>query len=261
MIRNIINPSGVSVEIVDLNGLTIGPGETVDGLQFGITAFKASQDLVHNLFHGYLHLHDGVSLYTNEKAVNLLMDNVDQLTKDGKRIITASDRPKDHYRHFTCYGDDLVDVTRGNGEDLMFAVPPGETIVKDIQFIDDIYLKDGTLAYQNAEMGSYLTVEIVAPPNVPHPAIFMNGNFDLMNGTWVPNATNTGAYHIHSEETVFLRFINKLLMLGTNTTAHAAPEPSFLPTPLIHRLTVHNASSTETLKAVISMGLYRKITV
>lgn len=262
MIRNIVNASNDVVVLDDLNGIAIGVGETVDGLQFGLDRFKSSSSIIQQLLLGTLTLNDGTYDYTGNKAIDLMKDNVDQVTRDGKRIITASDRPKDHYRHFTSCGDDMVNQVRCAGEHLIFQVPPGETQVKEAQFFDDLYLKDGYIRYENAAIGSHVTVDIVAPAGIPYPAIFKNGNCDIVNGVIVANTTNTGVYFVNpNAEETFLRFVNQVLILGTGDFQTSAPEPSFLPTPIIQRFKIYNASATETLTAVITMGLYRKQTV
>lgn len=244
--------------LADFNGITIGVDESINGLQFGLARLQDSASLIQELLIGTLKLTDGALSYETGRAINLLKDNVDQLTKDGKRIITASDRPAGHYRHYSSNGDDLQNGIRGNGQALIFIVPPGETSVIDTAFIDDIYIKDGTVAFEKAAIGSHISVDIVAPAGFPYPAIFQNGNFDVVNGSWIPNAANTGSYFINPEsETVFLRFMNRHLLLGTYLIPTSAPEPSFLPQGCIQRFTLFNSSTSETLNAVVAMGLYR----
>lgn len=262
MIRNIINSSASPVTLNDLNGITIEVGQTVDGLQFGLMPLQDSRDLIQALLSGILQLHDGTLLYETGRAINLLKDNVDQLTRDGKRIITASDRPKDHYRHYSSHGDHVANNERGGGQALIFIVPPGQTQVIDTEFLEDIYIKDGAVAFENASIGSHVSVEIVAPMGVPYPAIFQNGNFDYINGSMIPNATNTGSYFIDLDsENVFLRFMHRLLILGSHNLVTSAPEPSLLPRRCLQRFSVYNASTTVDLSAVIHMGLYRKFTM
>lgn len=262
MIRNIINASENAVILNDLNGITIDAGDTIDGLQFGLQKLTNSQDLIQELLLGNLKLSDGTLTYEMGRAINLLKDNVDQLTKDGKRIITASDRPKDHYRHYASAGDDLENGIRGGGQELIFVVPPGETQTIDTQFLEDIYIKDGTAFFEDAAIGSHISVHIVAPRNVPYPAIFGNGNFDLVNGNLVPNGTGSGDYFVDTDsENVFLRFMHKMLILGSGQIITSAPEPSFLPSPCVQRFIVYNASTTRDLNIVVAMGLYRTHTI
>lgn len=261
MIRNLINVSGTDVVLGDFNGLTIQAGDTVDGLMFGDMTLRNSKDVLDAVLDGLLNISDGTYTYSDSAAVDLLKGVVDQLTRDGKRIITASDRPKDHYRHYVSAGDDTTNQLRGEGEQLIFEVPPGETGVIDTAFIDDLYVKDGIIIYQNAEIGSWVSVDIIAPANTPYPSIFNEGNYDLVNGQFVANPNNTGAYFMQPVDTIFLKFVNRYLILGTGKETTSAPEPSFLPKTIFQRFTVYNASTTETLKAVMILGLYRQQTV
>ena len=261
MIRNLINVSDAELILTDFNGLSIGVGESADGLMFSDNALRNSADVIHAILDGRMKVSDGTYTYEGNSAVNLIKGVPDQLTRDGKRIITASDRPKDHYRHFSSSGDDVANKVRGGGPQLIFDVPPGETHTIDTAFIDDLYLKDGIVIYQNAELGSYINMDIIVPPNTPYPAIFHDGNFDLVNGHLVPNADNTGEYCMYNEEKVYLRFINRMLMLGTLRDNVTAPEPSFLPKTVFQRFSIHNGSAENNLKAVVAMGLYRMKTI
>jgi hypothetical protein len=209
MIRNLINVSGADVTLPDFNGLTIEAGDTIDGLMFGEISLRNSAAILDAVLDGSLNVSDGTYIYEKSAAVEVLKGVVDQLTRDGKRIITASDRPKDHYRHYTSAGDDVVNQARGDGEELIFIVPPGETRVINTGFIDDLYLKDGMITYLNAEIGSWVSVDIIAPANVPYPSIFNEGNYDLVDGALVPNASNTGGYFLHTTETIYLKFVNR----------------------------------------------------
>jgi hypothetical protein len=261
MIRTLTNISNADVILNDFNGLTIQAGETVDGLMFGDTVLRNSVDVLDALLDNQLQISDGSLVYAGAQAVDLLKGITEQLTRDGKRIITSSDRPKDHYRHFTSAGDDVQNKIRGAGTQLIFQVQPGDTQVIDTAFIDDLYLKDGMILYQNAEIGSWISVDIIAPAGTPYPAIFGDGNTDLVNGHLVPNTDGTGDYFVHNTDEVYLKFVNKMLLLGTCRETTSAPEPSFLPKTVFQRFTMHNASTDNVLNAVVTMGLYRERTV
>ena len=86
------------------------------------------------------------------------------------------------------------------------------------------------------------------------------GNMDLINGTWTPNANHTGSYMVLPQETLVNRFINKMPLLGDDNREALSPEPVLIPSPYIIRFMVHNASPTETLRLVLTLGLYRKAT-
>lgn len=263
-IRNLTNVSSSDVTLNDMNGLTIAVNETVDGLMFGETTLKSSADVLEALLNGLLTVSDGSMIYERQRGVDLIKDTVFQYTKDGKRIYTASDRPQDHYRYFTTCGDNLTTRVRGDGECLEYAVAPGEEQAIDIQFIDDVYLKDGSMIYHDAEMGSRLRVEIWVPAGLPYPSKG-DGNFDYVNGSFVPNSTNTGKYWIRDVETMVHRFINQMSMFGMGRQYEKidTSEPNFIPKEWIIRLTVINApldKTDKTIRATITLGLYRKQT-
>lgn len=262
-IRNLINVSGSEILLPDFNGLTIAAGDTVDGLMFGESILQASLDVIKAIASGILQVSDGANTYEGDRAVNLIKGTADQLTRDGKVIITTSDRPQDHYRYFTTCGDDWDMQSRGTGTCILYSIPPSTEEVKDVRFIDDIYLKDGSMLYLGADMGSWLRVDVVAPAGFPFPAKAKNGNYDIVNGSAVLNATNTGSYFILPQETTVHRFINKMAMFATGRERENidTAEPNYIPKGWIIRLKIHNASATETIKATITLGLYRKITL
>jgi hypothetical protein len=263
VIRNLTNISQAQLVLTDFNGLTIEAGETVDGLMFGEMALKNSLDVINAIVDGNLKVNDGTKDYTGQRAVDLVKGfSPDQLTRDGKRIVTTSDRPQDHYRYFTTCGDDWDLQTRGDGQCLQYTVLPSSDQTLEVRFIDDTYLKDGSMIYYDAEMGSWLRVDLFVPANMPFPAKNANGNFDYVDGAWVPNATNTGKYFILPQETLVHRFINKMAMFGMGRQREniETTEPNFIPKGWIVRLSIHNASSTETIRATVTLGMYRKIT-
>lgn len=261
-IRNLKNISNADITLNDFNGLTIQAGEIVDGLMFGEQALKESLSIVEALIANTLAINDGSYDYVHQRGVDLIRGTIDQLTKDGKRIVTTSDRPKNHYRYFTTCGDDMVNQIRGEGECLLFNVPPSSAQTIDAQFLDNTYLKDGSMIYLDAEMNSTLRVDVLVPANMPFPAKGKNGNFDYVNGEYVPNNTSTGTLWINETETLVHRFINHMAMFGSgrNRETIETTEPNFIPKEWIIRLTINNASPTNILRATITLGMYREQT-
>lgn len=260
MIRQLLNVSGVEITISDLNGMVIPVDQSVDGLAFGETALRASNEVLVKLLTGHLSLSDGTNTYTGSTAIDVIKGTTDQLTRDGKRITTSSDRPIDHYRHITGYGDNMVTKQRGEGTELVFDVAPTSDQTIDVQFLDNVYIKDGSVLFQNAALDSRLTIETFAPAGIPFPAA-NNGNTDLVGATFVANTMHTGKYWTLGTETRLFRFVNKLHILGNGREDVTSPEPVLVPTPYITRFTLHNAGTVSNLSACINMGLYRKQTV
>ncbi len=268
MIRNLKNATDTTIVLADLKGLTIEPGETVDGLSFGEAALRASVDVLEQILHGYLEVGDGTVWYTANAGIDLIKGTTHQLTRDGKRIFTASDRPQDHYRHFTGAGDDMVGGIRGGGTQLVWSVnPPEDPEHIDVQFLDDVYLKDGHIKYVNAPMGSYFHVETFVPPFVPFPAPDLNGNTDIVEGVPVANGTGTGTHWRSNVEVLVNRFINKLPLLGTGEREAYSAEPVLIHTPFKTRFSVHRAvpaggeaDPPVPMELILTLGLYRKAT-
>ena len=268
MIRNLKNETDSAIVLTDLKGITVEAGEVTDGLAFGLEALRLSGSVLENLLSGNLSVNDGAVTYTGGKAVALIKGTQDQLTRDGKRIFTASDRPQDHYRHFTGVGDDMVGGVRGAGAQLIWSVnPPEDPEHIDVQFLDDVYLKDGHIKYVNAPMGSYFHVETFVPPFVPFPAPGLNGNTDMVEGVPVANNTGTGTHWRSNTETLVNRFINKLPLLGTGEREAYSAEPVLIHTPFKTRFSVHRAvpaggeaDPPVPMELILTLGLYRKAT-
>lgn len=263
MVRTLKNISNSVLVLEDLRGLTLAVGEASDGLQFGESALRSSDSVIEACLAGSLEVSDGIYSYTGSAAIDLVRGFSEQLTKDGKRIITASDRPKDHFRYYSSRGDNLGTGERGNGTQLLSTVAPGQTVNLDAKFVDDVYVRDGVMDFVNAELGSFMSAAIVAPIGVPYPVFNKTGSLDFNGTAFVPNAEGKGDYAISmSEEVVFNTFINEMLFVGQRGEKGInSPEPVLLYKPYFLRFQIYNASASETLSVAITMGLYRKYTV
>lgn len=260
--RTLKNVGASPIVLSDLNGLTIAPNESVDGLQLGEFALRNSIDVVNGLVNDGLELFDGYTTTTGLRAVDIIRGTTNQATPDGKLIVTASDRPANTYRYFTTKGDDMTNHILGEGEDLNFWIAPGQSMTKDIQFLEDTYIKDGQVHYWNVEDLSFLDMVVVCPAGVPFPAPDHNGNYDLVGATWTPNGTNTGAYFILGTETVIFRFVNKYPLTKFDGFGYIeSPEPQLFPTPYKFRITVFNNNTTDNLRASVVINMYRKHTI
>lgn len=260
MIRTLINVSESPVYLEDFNGMTIAPGEEIDGLSLGEALFKSSADITLALLNKTLVLSDGQKEYMDNAAVELKSGWPLQTTKDGKTILTASDRPKDHFRHFTSRGDDIAGGKIGRGQQLMFNVGTDSTQVIDLRFLDASYVKDGQISFVGAEIGSFLHVEVVAAPGTPF-QVPGNGNYDYNGANFVPNAGGTGMWKITNVETVINVFINEMLLLGSDRMPIESAEPFQFHPMYILRYKIHNTSTQNSLQCCITMGMYRPKTV
>ncbi len=263
MIRNLKNVSESILTLEDFQGQVIAPGETIDGLQFGEAILHDSISVADHIMDGDLEVNDGYQTYSGIQALDVIRGGALQLTPDGKTIFTMSDRPQDTIRFFTSCADNMTTQKIGEGDKLDFDVAAGQTVSKDLQFIEDIYIKDGFVNYKSYSNVSWLSVSIVCPAGLPFPAPALNGNYDFTGGQWVANETNTGRYFILGVETYLFRFANRLPMnTFTNREQIIAPEPQRIPSPYQLRITVFNgADATANLLASFYVGGYRFITV
>lgn len=262
MIRSITNISGQSVLLSDYRGKTGEIGETFDGLAEGDESLRASSSIANAFLQGWFELYDGFQTYSGLEAVRVINGASTQFTKDGKQIFTASDRPKNHYRHYTGRADDVAGQVRGKGAPLLFNVGPQSSQVLDFQFIDDVYIKDGRITYQGASYGSHVTIEIMCPAGVPFPAPNGNGNRDLVDGTFVENTEGTGAWMVLEQEVLLNRFVNEMhICAPAGREGIDSVEPFMLNHAYKMRATVHNSGSTNTLEAALTISMYRKNTL
>lgn len=251
--------SGVLV-LEDFHGLRVAAGEAFDGLAFGAETLRESASIQACLLAKQLELHDGYATYTDSRALAILNGYATQYTRDGKPITTVSDRPKDFYRCFSGRGDNIGAGVIGGGAPLQFSVAPGDTQHIVVRFVDDVYIRDGEIKYEGASIGSTLTVDVVCPANTPFPSPTNTGNLDFVDGTFVPNTTNSGSDMTVGFDVVLLRLINGMHLLGSGQSAISSPEPVLLSSAYFMRYSVYAASGSQVL-AVINIGMYRKQTV
>jgi hypothetical protein len=266
MIRNIINVTGSSVTITDMNGLVIDAGATANGLAFDENTLINSASLIIHILNGDLQINDGIQTYIKMDAVNFLKGLSTQFTKDGKQITTSSDRPAGFYRHFTGNGDDVTSNPKkiGAGPHIHLIAEAGQTATIDIHFADDVYIRDGEVRYLNAGFDSHLSIEVYCPPNTPFPHPTHQGTLDLTATGFVPNTTNTGAYMTAPVEVKLFRFINQMHLVGSdNLNSIQSPEPFMMVYPYFLRYTLEADPDITggPLKAAITMGMYRKKTI
>ena len=263
MIRNLTNISAQPVVLEDMHGLLINPNATVNGLAFDDATLMNSSDLMLHILQNQVSVNDGVKDYFGMDAVNMLKGLTTQYTKDGKQIITSSDRPSGYYRHFTGKGDDVLAGKIGQGAPIHMIAEPGQTATIDVHFVDDVYIRDGKIRYLNAGFDSHLNIDVVCPPNIPFPSPTNTGTLDNVNGKFVPNTTGTGAYMTAPVEVVLFRFINAMHLVGDNELDDIdSPEPFMMYFPYFLRMSINaDANITGQLKAAVTVGMFRKKTV
>ena len=259
MIRNLVNISGELLVLDDFKGKVVAIEESFDGLAFGEPALRDSESIAKAILEGKLIVNDGTVEYEGLSAIALIMGVATQFTVDGKPITTSSDRPKDTYRCFTGRGDNSQ---RGQGQDLLFDVAPGSSVAIDVKFLDNVFIKDGTILYQNAVLGTYLDIEVIAAPNIPFPHPTNQGTLDLVDNAFVANVTNTGKYMTAPIEVKLFRFLNHMHLLGDDQQSVHSPESFQLFSLYTLRFTLtHPVTATGNAKAAVTMGMYRAKTL
>lgn len=196
------------------------------------------------------------------------------LQPDGTEKLSNTPRVEGTFLYFTSAGDDVVNGIVGGGEHLVINNTIDPTVSKTItvQFIDDIYLKDGIAFWEKAQCGDYLDVEILLPANTPLPIDTKTGNADVVNGvvnyitmSQTPDSTWTGNYILMPVDYVVNRFVNKFLLLGTNTTGIVLESSDAVLIPKIFKVKVTYANFkgiiNPDITCVFTIECYRERTV
>lgn len=126
----------------------------------------------------------------------------------GIQQVIPSARPVGTTTFFSGEGD--------NGVELKFDMTANDaSIVKELTFNEDIWIKDGGMQFTNAPFGAYFTVEAV-----------------------------------HPQAGVVAKFCRKIFILGTGVHELNSEDKSLVPQGLILRITVFNAPTPAAFKAV-----------
>jgi len=174
------------------------------------------------------------------------------LTEDGKEMVMSVSRPIGYNTFFTCAGDTQDEI--GAGQEISWdfsnsendiATPSGSGLKRkkiEFSFIDNVYLKEGSIYWQNAKKGSYIDIQVVCPA----------GYYYLKN-----DGTLTQA----QQDTIIHKFANHHLFFGDcpmgdelNTEACSAEIPNYMKYQVI--VTVPDSDTNS--NGHISVELYRK---
>lgn len=145
--------------------------------------------------------------------------------EEGRQKVRVTTKPTGHYTYFTGEGDDISNSTIGGGSSLNFSMTSTDTSkTVDMQFINNVYIKDGYVITSNAPLGASLDVTVVSPDDGSTVAIFAN----------------------------------KVPLLGSNTIPLNAEDRAGIDQGLILRVTVHNSSNASSdFQLVGRMELFR----
>jgi len=195
------------------------------------------------------------------------------LQHDGTEKFFTSPRQEGTYLNFTSCGDDLQNNLIGEGQNLSIDNSDGNKNTERIietSFLDNIFLKDGIVFWQNADFGDTITLDIVLPANTPYLAEDNNGNaekksdgsYEIITSSAVPDETWTGSYFLFNVDVTMFRFVNKFQLIGTNTYGLVleSSDTAEIPKELKFRFVLNTPSNSD-VKVLINMEIYRENTV
>ena len=194
------------------------------------------------------------------------------LHRDGTSKIYQSPATIGQYLYFTTRGDDIENGIIGKGGTLILDNLTGEPEVHvEIQFLEDIQLKDAYIFWENAKWGDILSAEVILPAGVPHLHPANKGNAKLQNGvvnyitsSQTPDETWVGDYLLSPVDTAIVRFVNEFRLLGDNLsgTVLESSGVALITKNLKIRLTYKNDTTPNTsIKIMVLAELYRENTL
>ena len=190
---------------------------------------------------------------------------------DGTKTIHNSPRQEGTAMYITGSGDDIENGTIGNGTDMIITNPDGEDYVSvSCQFLDDIYIKDGYIIWQNAVIGDSLSMEIVLPAYAVITSDDMTGNaaynddgdLEIITDSEIPDETWIGTHLTFSQDVVFSRFVNDINILGDNTVGLIleSSDSALVKKELIYKFILKSKTNNADIVASIAIEAYRERT-
>ena len=186
---------------------------------------------------GQIYVNDGNRDYGYIEGIDLILrinppSSPTELDPQGRWIVRSDSRRKDYDIVFQGAGDDLAHNTIGTGVNFRFdfndtttgqfvAAPEG-FLRKRVQwnFIDLVYMKGGTIYFQNMPQGSYMDFYLTSPPGYPYSVKNINSTGDIVRSTRVASAY-----------TMWVHWVIKHWVEGTNLSTivseSAADMPSY----------------------------------
>jgi hypothetical protein len=251
----LVNNTSNDIYVSDLNNLLIPANSaSVKADLFGAALMQASVDLVNLFRNDVLAINNGASVLHGDSAIAYIR-------ADHAQLIT--DQPLEAVTYHSSRGDDLVNNVVGSGAAFEFNVSPNDYQIVDLQFLPGTRIKGGTVLYQDAVLGSSICLQVICPAGYPYPADPPNtGAFDVVDGSVIPNVTNNGAYDINpNAETVVHRFLYHYMLLGDGSFSIVSERSYEIPSVYKVRGCVQNVSSSQNLKLVANLLLYKTKTV
>ena len=183
---------------------------------------------------------------------------------DGTEKLYTTPRQEGTYLYFTGYGDDLTNQTIGNGQELSLNNSGGNTETSiTFGFIDDVFIKDGVIFWDGCAWGDHVSLEIYLPANTFYKTPHSTGNFDLVEGNYIANATWTGEYLALPTDYTLNRFVNGVPVNGDNPmgTLLESSDVDIISNVLRFKATLKSPSANTTSKVAFLIEMYRSRTV
>jgi len=195
--------------------------------------------------------------------------NHNVLHRDGSKKVYESPAISGQYLYFTSSGDDIQNKIIGKGE--KFFIENIEALNEKIiyaQFLEDIQLKDAYIFWENAVWGDSISIEVELPANTPLETEY--GNARIIDGvpTYItssqtPDKTWTGTHLLSPVDIVLVRFVNSLLIHGSNTvgTVLESTGVAKIKKELKLKMRFNSETNNSNIKISLMAELYRTKTI
>ena len=171
--RTIKNNTAGDITLDDLGGKVIPASSQADlALEFTLEELSISANLTEQIGNGNLTVNDGASDLSISDGIDLIrrIHKSNPKSADGKDIIRAESRPIGTTTVFVGKGDD---TGIGDGKELSWdfsnsndeITPPSGYKRKrlEFKFLDDVYVKEGTVYHFESPKGCYIDFYVVCP--------------------------------------------------------------------------------------------------
>jgi hypothetical protein len=193
------------------------------------------------------------------------------LQHDKTEKMFTSPRQEGTYLYITSKGDDIANNIRGKGSSLIIdnTIDKSSTKIIETQFIDNIFMKDGIIFWENAVLGDTISLELVLPANVPFLSETTTGNAVIIDGvptyittSQIPDQTWTGTHIYFPMDVVLFRFVNEFCLIGTNYTGLTleSSDTAEIPKEFKIRLLLNSSTSSD-IKVIVNIETYRYRTI
>ena len=195
----------------------------------------------------------------------------DILHRDGTQKVYESPAIAGQYLVFTSKGDDIVNNTVGNGSQFFIENPNGlDEVAVDVQFMEDIQVKDAYFFWENANWGDSISIEAILPANTLFPSLTNTGNINIIDGnitpvtsSMTPDETWTGSHMYFPIDVTLIKFVNEMMIHGTNIvgTILESKGVAYLPKMLKFKMVYKSTTKNPNIKLSALAEVYRNTTI